>query len=64
MSSYDFRASASYNTTIKEDHIINGYGGMEVNSQDRVNRWSDGYGIGTDSVIRALLDYSLFTNQG
>lgn len=60
MSSYDFRASASYNTTIKEDHIINGYGGMEVNSQDRVNRWSDGYGMQYDSGLEPFWDYSLF----
>jgi TonB-linked SusC/RagA family outer membrane protein len=36
MNSWDFRATVSYNDVFNEDHIVNAYGGMEVNSIDRV----------------------------
>jgi hypothetical protein len=36
MNSWDFRATASYNNVFNEDHIVNAYAGMEINSIDRV----------------------------
>lgn len=60
MSSYDFRASASYSTTLNKDHILNGYAGMELNAQDRVYRWNDGYGMQYDSGLTPFWDYHLF----
>ena len=35
MNSWDFRATASYNDVYKNDHIVNFFGGMEVNNTDR-----------------------------
>lgn len=60
MESYDFRASATYNTTIKDDHIINTYLGTEVNSQDRIFRWNDGWGMQYDSDLTPFWDYRAF----
>jgi len=36
MNSWDFRATASYNDVFNDTHIVNAYGGMEINSIDRV----------------------------
>ena len=60
MESYDFRASATYNTTLNNDHIINTYLGSEVNSQDRVSRWMDGWGMQYDSGLTPFWDYRAF----
>ena len=35
MSAWDFRATAAYNDVYANDHIVNLYGGLEVNSIDR-----------------------------
>ncbi len=45
MLGYDFRATANYNTTIKENHIINLYGGTEINNIDRHSSWFRGWGM-------------------
>lgn len=45
MKSYYFRTTANYNNTFNDEHIFNALVGSEVKSADRVNRWSDGYGI-------------------
>ena len=45
MFSWDFRASASYNTVFNDNHIINLYAGMEANAQDRSNNKFDGWGM-------------------
>lgn len=45
MMSYDFRASATYNTEIDDKHIINSYAGLEFNAQDRSNDSFDGWGM-------------------
>ncbi len=45
MLSYDFRATASYNTVLKEKHIINLFGGMETNSVERHKTWFRGWGL-------------------
>ena len=45
MSAWDFRATASYNDVYADDHIVNLYGGMEVNSIDRTMDWFRGWGM-------------------
>ena len=45
MSAWDFRATASYNDVYANDHIVNLYAGMEVNSIDRTADWFRGWGM-------------------
>jgi len=47
--SLDFRLSGSYATTLFDKHIINLYGGMEVNSTERESIWYRGWGFDYDS---------------
>ena len=45
MLSYDFRASASYNKEFNGGHIMNLYGGMELNQVQRRQTWFRGWGM-------------------
>ncbi len=46
MFGYDFRATAQYNDVFGGDkHIVNLYGGMELNSVDRHSTWFRGWGM-------------------
>lgn len=45
MFGYDFRASASYNDVFAEDHILNLYGAMEINSLERHATYFRGWGM-------------------
>lgn len=46
MFGYDFRATAQYNDAFLNDtHIVNLYGGMEVNSVQRHSTWFRGWGM-------------------
>ena len=45
MRASDFRASASYNTVINNDHIINTFVGSEINTVDRDRTWFRGWGL-------------------
>ena len=46
MFGYDFRATAQYNDVFGEDeHIINLYGGLEINSVQRHSTWFRGWGM-------------------
>lgn len=45
MFGYDFRASAAYNDVYNEDHIVNLYGAMEVNSVERHATLFRGWGM-------------------
>ena len=45
MNAWDFRATAAYNDVYAEDHIVNLYGGMEVNSINRTVDWFRGWGM-------------------
>lgn len=46
MFGYDFRATAQYNDAFDHDtHIVNLYGGMEVNSVNRHQTWFRGWGM-------------------
>ena len=45
MLSYDFRATASYNKEFKGGHIMNLFGGMELNQVQRRQTWFRGWGL-------------------
>ncbi len=61
MLGYDFRASASYKDSFNEDtHIINLYGGMEVNSADRKKTNSTGWGLQYSMGEIPFYTYELF----
>ena len=45
MTGYDFRASAAYNDVFNDIHIVNVYGGMEVNYVDRHSTWNRDWGV-------------------
>ena len=60
MLSYDFRASATYNKTFNNTHIINLYGGMSVNKIDRHNTWFRGWGLQYDMGMEPYYDYLAF----
>jgi TonB-linked SusC/RagA family outer membrane protein len=44
MLGYDLRAAATWNKTFNDIHIVNVYGGMEINSIDRERSWFRGWG--------------------
>ena len=60
MLSYDFRASATYNKTFNNTHIISLYGGMSVNKIDRHNTWFRGWGLQYDMGMEPYYDYLAF----
>lgn len=60
MNSFDFRASLSYNDVFSENHIVNFFGGMEVNSADRTKTWFNGVGMQYDMGMLASYDYRYF----
>lgn len=45
MDAWDFRATASYNDVYANNHIVNLYGGMEINNIDRTADWFRGWGM-------------------
>lgn len=45
MKGYDIRLSASWNYQFNDDHTINAFGGMEVNSADRNRSYFTGWGM-------------------
>lgn len=60
MSSYDFRATASYNDVFNEDHIVNLYGGMELNNTERNRSYFNGVGMQYDMGYLGSYDYLFF----
>lgn len=45
MFGYDFRASAAYNDVFNDIHIVNAYGGVEVNYVNRHSTWNRDWGM-------------------
>ena len=45
MFGWDFRATANYNNQFGKDHLLNLYGGIELNSVDRHGTWFRGWGL-------------------
>lgn len=60
MLSYDFRASATYNTEFNGGHILNSYAGIEFNAQDRTQDYFDGWGMQYDSGETPFWSYYAF----
>jgi TonB-linked outer membrane protein, SusC/RagA family len=60
MTSYDFRATAAYNDVYNDTHIVNFFGGMEVNSVDRKRSWFQGVGMQYEMGMLAAYDYRYF----
>ncbi|MCQ2139455.1 MAG: SusC/RagA family TonB-linked outer membrane protein [Bacteroidales bacterium] len=42
---WDFRSTVNYSNTFAKNHIVNLYGGMEANSNDRHSSWFRGWGM-------------------
>ena len=60
MNSWDVRATVQYNDVFNEDHIVNLFGGMEVNNADRTRTFFNGVGMQYDMGMLAKYDYRYF----
>jgi len=60
MRSWDFRATASYNDVYNDIHILNVYGGMEINNTDRTQSYFNGVGMQYEMGLLANFDYRYF----
>ena len=60
MNSWDFRATASYNDVYNDRHILNLYGGIEINNIDRTNSSFDGVGMNYTNGMLGSFDYRYF----
>lgn len=60
MNSWTVRATASYNDVYKDDHIVNFYGGMEINDVERQASSFNGVGMQFDMGNLANYDYTYF----
>jgi TonB-linked SusC/RagA family outer membrane protein len=60
MNSWDFRTSVSYNDVYNDDHIVNLFGGMEVNALDRERSWFNGVGMQYEMGMLPAFDYRFF----
>ena len=60
MNSWDFRATFSYNDVYADKHIVNAYGGMEINSIDRSSSSNTKVGVLYDMGLLGNFDYRYF----
>ena len=60
MNGYDFRASVNYNDVYNDDHIVNFFGGVEVNSVDRTSSAFDGIAMQYEMGMLPAYDYKYF----
>ncbi|GHS96487.1 SusC/RagA family TonB-linked outer membrane protein [Bacteroidia bacterium] len=60
LKSLDFRASTSYVKEFNDMHLINLFGGMEVNSTERQRTWFRGWGFEYDKGGSPFYDYMVF----
>nr|WP_320000304.1 SusC/RagA family TonB-linked outer membrane protein [uncultured Draconibacterium sp.] len=60
MLSYDFRTTGSYKDVFNDIHIVNFYGGMEINSIDRKRTRSTGWGMQYSMGEIPFYDYLMF----
>ena len=60
MNSWELRATASYNDVYANDHIVNVFGGMEVNNTDRSRSYFNGVGMQYDMGFLGDYDYRYF----
>ncbi|MBO4760839.1 MAG: SusC/RagA family TonB-linked outer membrane protein [Bacteroidales bacterium] len=57
---WDFRSTVSYGNTFSNVHIVNLFGGMEVNNVKRHEDWFRGWGLQYDMGEKAVYDYNAF----
>ncbi|MEG2151524.1 MAG: TonB-dependent receptor, partial [Bacteroidaceae bacterium] len=60
MKSSDFRATATYNTSIEDTHLFNFFAGAETSSIDRNKTWFRGWGYEYDNGGNPFYDYRAF----
>lgn len=60
MLGWDFRATFNYNQTFADSHIVNVFGGAEVNSTERHATWFRGWGIQYGMGETPNYDYNVF----
>ncbi len=60
MNSWDIRTTATYNNTFFTDHIVNLFGGAEINNIDRHSIWFRGWGMQYDFGEIANYDWHVF----
>jgi len=60
MIDYDFRATAQFNKTFAQKHIVNLFGGMETTSINRNRTWFNGWGMQYDSGEIPYFEYLYF----
>ena len=60
MLGYDFRATFNYSDTFADKHIVNLFGGTEVNSIDRHSTWFRGWGIQYGMGLTPNYAYEVF----
>ena len=60
MNAWDFRATASYNDVFNDEHIVNAYGGMELNDTERRQTSNTKVGVLYDMGQLGSYDYTFF----
>lgn len=60
MNSWDFRATASYNDIIVDDHILNIFAGLEINNTTRNRSYFNGVGMQYDMGYLGAYNYNYF----
>ncbi len=60
MLGYDFRTTANFSETFNDVHIVNLFGGMEINSIDRHSTWFRGVGLQYGMGEIPNFDYHFF----
>ena len=60
LNGWDIRLTANYSNTFARDHIVNLFGGMEINSIDRHGNWFRGWGMQFDMGEIPAYDYRVF----
>ncbi|MBR3496601.1 MAG: SusC/RagA family TonB-linked outer membrane protein [Prevotella sp.] len=60
MFGYDFRGSVGYNDVFNDTHIVNAYGGMEVNYVNRHATWNRDWGLLFDDGEISSFNYLAF----
>lgn len=60
MNSYDFRGTINYNDVFNDIHIINLFGGTELNAMDRSKTWFNGVGMQYEMGQLSSYDYQFF----
>lgn len=60
MRSLDFRATAAYNNVFNDVHIVNAYGGMEINDTERNRSFFNAVGMQYDMGLLGSYDYRYF----